>query len=103
MHFLPPQSQLIPNWQLYTEEENEFFENLFVTKDELVSIEKETTKQVTCKKWKSLRENTITSSNAHKIFIRKKKFESLFENELSKKGGKNSEVCPRCFKTWPQI
>ena len=53
MHFLLPQSQLIPNWQPYTEEENKFFENLFVTKDEVVSIEKETTKQATCNKWKS--------------------------------------------------
>ena len=85
MHFLPPQSQLIPNWQPYTKEENKFFENLFVTKDEVVSVGKETTKQATCNKWKSLRENRITSINAHKIFIRKKNFESLFENELSKK------------------
>ena len=38
MHFLLPQSQVIPNWQPYTEEKNKFFENLFVTKDELVSI-----------------------------------------------------------------
>ena len=36
MHFLPPQSQL---------EENTFFENLSVTKDEVVPIEKETIKQ----------------------------------------------------------
>ena len=42
-----------------------------MTKDEVVSIKKETTKQATCKKWKFLRENRITSSNAHKIFIRK--------------------------------
>ena len=72
MHFLPPQSQLIPKWQPYTEEENKFFENLFVAKDEVVSVEKETTNQATYNKWKSLRENRITSSNAQKIFIRKK-------------------------------
>ena len=51
-----------------------FFENLFVTKDAVVSIKKETTKQATCNKRKSLSENRITSSNTHKIFIPKKKF-----------------------------
>ena len=71
MHFLTTQAHLMPNWEPYTEEENKFFENLFVTKDEVVLIEKETKKQATCNKWKSLRENRITSSNAHKIFIRK--------------------------------
>ena len=59
-HFLPPQFKLIPNWQPCTEEENKFFENLFMTKDEVVSCEKETIKQATCNKWKSLRENRIT-------------------------------------------
>ena len=85
MHFVSPQSQLLPNWQPYNEEKNKFFENLFVTKDEVVSIEKEITKQATCNKWKSLHENRITSSNAHKIFIRKNIFESLLENKFSKK------------------
>ena len=60
VHFLPPQFKLIPNWQQYTEEENKFFENLFMTKDEVVSCKKETIKQATCNKWKSLRENRIT-------------------------------------------
>ena len=74
-----------------------------MTKDEVVSIKKETTKQATCNKWKFLRENRITSSNAHKIFIRKFFFESLFDNEFSKKKEKKkSKVCPRCLKTWPQ-
>ena len=85
MHFLPPQSQLIPNWQPYTEEEYKFFENLFVTKDEVVSIEKETTKQATCNKWKSLRENRITSSNAHKIFVRKKISNHCLKRNSAKK------------------
>ena len=70
MHFLTTQAHLMPNWEPYTEEENKFFENLFVTKDEVVSIEKETTKQATCSNWKSLRENRIISSKAHKLFMR---------------------------------
>ena len=60
MYFLPPQFKLIPNWQPYTEEENKCFENLFMTKDKVVLCEKETIKQATCNKWKSLRENRIT-------------------------------------------
>ena len=51
MHFLPPCSQPISQWQPHTEEENKFFENLFETKDEVISLEKEATKQVTCNKW----------------------------------------------------
>ena len=69
MHYHPAQSQLIPHWQPYSEEENKFSENLFVAKDKAVSIEKKTAKQATCNKWKSLRESRITSSNAHKIRI----------------------------------
>ena len=71
IHFLTTQAHLMPKWEPYTEEENKFFENLFVTKDEVVSVEKKTTKQATYSNWKSLRENRIISSNAHKPFIRK--------------------------------
>ena len=70
-----------------------------MTKDEVVSIKKETTKQATCNEWKFLRENRITSSNAHKIFIRK-----IFLNHclITNSAKKKSKVCPRCLKTWPQ-
>ena len=40
MHFLTTQAHLMPNWEPYIEEKNKFFENLFVTKDEVVPIEK---------------------------------------------------------------
>ena len=69
IHFLPAQSRLIPHWQPYSEEDNKFFENLFVAKDKVVSIEKKTAKQGTCNKWKSLLESRVTSRNAHKIRI----------------------------------
>ena len=45
-----------------------------------------------------LRENRITSSNTHKIFIRKKNFESLFENEFSKKEKKIPKFVQDVFK-----
>ena len=43
----PSSVQLMTNWQLHTEEKNKFSENQFVTKNELVSYEKETPKQST--------------------------------------------------------
>ena len=73
-----------------------------MTKDEVVSIKKETTKQATCNKWKFLRENRITSSNAHKIFIRKIFLNHCLITNSAKKKKKKSKVCPRCLKTWPQ-
>ena len=57
MYFLSAQPQIVPHRQPYTEEENnKFLENLFVTKDEVVSTEKETAKQATCNKRTFLRE-----------------------------------------------
>ena len=99
MHFLTTQAHLMPNWEPYTEEKNKFFENIFLAKDEVVSIEKETTKQGTCNKWKSLRENRITSSNVHKIFIQNFFLINCLKRNSAKKK-KKSEVCPRCIKTW---
>ena len=40
MQFLPSRSQPISQWQPHTEEENKFFENLFLTKDEVISLVK---------------------------------------------------------------
>lgn len=51
---------------------NKFFEDLFVAKDKIISIKKETTKQATCNKWESLCENRITSNDVHKVLIPKK-------------------------------
>lgn len=56
---------------------NKFFEDLFVAKDKIISIKKETTKHATCNKWESLRENRITSNDAHKVLIPKKKMPRL--------------------------
>ena len=61
-----------------------FYHTLFETKD-VIPLENETTKQPTCDKRESLDENKITLGNAHKTFIRKKSFESLFENEFTEK------------------
>lgn len=51
MHFpLAFFPELMPYQKPFTEEEKVFFENRFVTKDEAISIEKESTKQAICNK-----------------------------------------------------
>ena len=93
VHFLPPQSQPLPYWQSYSEEQNKLFENLFVTKDEVISVEKELQNRQRVKNG-----NRVTSSNTHKMFMQKKNFESLFGKEFRKKK-KKYLVCPKCLTT----
>ena len=62
-----------------------FFENLFTTKDQVVSIEKEATKQATYNKQKSLQENRITSSNAQKFLFKKKVLNHCLKMNSAKK------------------
>ena len=46
-------------------------------------LEQETVKQSLCELWKNSRKNRITSTNAHRVFIRKRNFESLAESLLN--------------------
>ena len=80
VHFLPPQSQPLPYWQSYSEEQNKLFENLFVTKDEVISIEKELQNRQPVKNG-----NRVTSSNTHKMFMRKKISNHYLERNLEKR------------------
>ena len=43
------------------------------------SIEKSKRKQRESKEWKEHRKNRLTSTSAHKIFIRKKNFDTLYK------------------------
>ena len=69
-----------------------------MTKDEVVSIKKETTKQATCNKWKFSREHRITSSNAHKIFIRKIFLNHCLITNSAKKRKKNPKFVQDALK-----
>ena len=51
---------------------HEFLQKLKVNHTESQSIEKSTKKQRESKEWKERRKNRLTSTSAHKIFIRKK-------------------------------
>ena len=62
---------------------HEFFQKLKVTHTESQSIEKRTRKQRESKEWKEYRKNRLTSTSAHKILIRKKIFDTIY-NQLDK-------------------
>lgn len=54
-----------------------FLQKLKVTHTECQSIEKETRKQRDSKQWHEYRKNRLTSTSAHKTFIKKKNFDTL--------------------------
>ena len=64
------------NWVL-TEDERAFLATIQVTEQNPYVLEKETVKQSLCELWKNSRKKQITSSNAHRDFIRKRNFQTL--------------------------
>ena len=84
-------SQLIPTWNL-TNHEMQFLKTLKINLLEARNIEKRTIQQSLCPEWFALRENRITSSNAHKVITRQKKFESLAENIIFPKEVKSRKL-----------
>ena len=70
------------NWVL-TEHERAFLATVKFTEQNSYVLEQETVKQSLCELWKNSRKNRITSSNAHRVFIRKRNFESLAESLLN--------------------
>ena len=58
---------------------HEFLQKLKVNHTESQSVEKSTRKQRESKEWKEHRKNRLTSTSAHKIFIRKKNFDTLYK------------------------
>ena len=58
---------------------HEFLQKLKVNHTESHSVEKSTRKQRESKEWKEHRKSRLTSTSAHKIFIRKKNFNTLYQ------------------------
>ena len=89
LNFISKESKCIPDFSL-TEREREYLLSLRKTEEEVRTLEKETTKQADCELWHSERKFKLTSSNAHKIYIRQRNFETLLaeiaghRNELPK-------------------
>ena len=82
LKFLTVEKIVIPNLT-FTDEEMKFLECLKVSKIEAKTIEKNTVPQSLRNKWFEMRKHRITSSNAHKVFIRQRNFEALVEVFLS--------------------
>ena len=83
LRFISEENDDVPkNWVL-TEVERAFLATVKVTEQNSYVLEQETVKQSLCELWKNSRKNRITSSNAHRVFIRKRNFESLAESLLN--------------------
>ena len=70
------------NWETNDVESN-FLQTLKILNDESIQLEVE--KQRDYELWFKKRENRITSSNTHKIFIHKRNFETLVQQITNKK------------------
>ena len=78
--FISEEHDNIPkNWVL-TEDERAFLATIQVTEENSCVLEQETVKQSLCQLWKNSRKNRITSSNAHRVFVGKRNFQTLAES-----------------------
>ena len=82
--FIDSKSELVPIWQPHTDIENRYLCTLAITPEQAHKHEEDTVLQSRCKLWHELRAARITSSNAHKVYIRKKNFETLVKTLLDK-------------------
>ena len=77
LSFISEEHDVVPkNWVL-TEDERAFLATIKVTEQNSYVLEQETVKQSLCELWKNSRKKQITSSNAHRDFIRKHNFQTL--------------------------
>ena len=80
LRFISEEHDVVPeNWVL-TEDKTVFLNTIKVTEQNSYVLEQETVKQSLCELWKISIKNRITSSNAHRVFIRKRNFETLAES-----------------------
>ena len=80
--FISEEHVVPKNWVL-TEDERAFLATIKVTEQNSYVLEQETVKQSLWKLWKNSRKNRITSSNAHRAFIRKHIFQTLAESLIN--------------------
>ena len=79
LSFISEENDVVPkNWVL-TEDERAFLATIKVTEQNSYVLEQETVKQSLCELWKNSRKNRITSSNAHRVFLRKRNSQTLAE------------------------
>ena len=74
-------------------EQSDFLKKMQISETDLHNIERDTVQQSRCSLWHKIRKQRITASIAHRVFVRKRNFESLAdhllkdsnENELSER------------------
>ena len=76
--FFSVNCEIIPDWELSNESKN-YIESITISNKESILLESETVDQASSELWINVCKNKITSSNAHKVLIRKRNFESLVE------------------------
>ena len=106
LDFIKPDSCLIPHWEIGNDEET-VLHKMQLTNEQVMQIDRETVAQSSSEQWFQLRKGRITSSNAHKVFVRKKDFQSLIETftgeNVKKKFPKSVEDALKHGKTFEPI
>ena len=74
---LPHKFPDLPEPVHFTTAQENFIENLRVTHQESIDIEKRTVKQRECAEWIKHRENRLGSSVCHRFYVRKRSFNNL--------------------------
>ena len=84
LSFISEEHDVVPkNWVL-TEDERAFLATIQATEQNSYVLEQEeTVKQSLCELWKKSRKKRIKSSSAHRVFIRKRNFQTLAESFLN--------------------
>ena len=85
LKFLNEESGCLPtDWDI-SDEEQQLLDTLIINEQKSFEIEQETVSQSKCDKWFEYRKNRITASVAHKVFIRKKNYNTLADSLLNPK------------------
>ena len=80
LSFISEKHDVIPKRWVLTEDERAFLATIKVTEKNSYVLEQETVKQSLCELWKNSRKNRKTSSNAFRVFIRKRNFQTFAES-----------------------
>ena len=78
--FLKIGNVVVPKEWIFSKEEDKFLQQLQINNCEFLSTEKRTISQSEYQEWIEQIKYSITSSNAHKVLICQKNFETLTEN-----------------------
>ena len=82
LQIINKESNVVPVWNLNANQKS-YIKSITVTEKSCKALEYDTTNQSNSKLWWYVQKRKITSSNAHKVYIRKKQFQSIVPDFLS--------------------